>query len=135
MEEYYLHLSSEDYSALYPQNRGDHFTVQLPNEIHLGEGRWKIALIDIRVKNIVPKRDLYVICSLCQPDPVHNLQILRRVWVKGGGSFQNIFNVPLYVPLKAESVKTFSIGIQPVDAFYTRAPSSSCELTLHIKHE
>ena len=134
MDEYYLHLSSEDYTNLFPQNTEDWFTVQLPNEITLGEGRWKIALIDIKVKDIAAKWDFYVICSLCDIDQVHNVQILRRVWVKGSKkSYQDNFDFPFYVPIKTESIKTFSIVIQTTHAFCTKLPVGSCQLTLHIK--
>ena len=78
-----MYVPSTDNKNFFPDNAASKFTTELPKYLHFPEGDWSIALQEIRILGNLKRRDFYVSCSLCEPDPVYGLLVLRRVWVKG----------------------------------------------------
>ena len=134
MKHFYLHASNTDSKNLFPENTGSSFIVELPRYLHLPKGEWEISLKEIRVIGNLQKRDFYVKCSLCDPDPVYGLQTLRRIWIKGDKGFQTRYSLPFYVPLTSSEIKRFRATLEPINKNYTNINIASCELTLHFRN-
>ena len=134
MKDFYLYVSNTDCENLFTDNKGSSFIVELPKYLHLSEGQWQICLKELRVRGKLNKRDFYIKCSLCDPDPVYGLQTLRRVWVKGDNGYQARYTLPFYVPLTSKVFKQFEVTLEPIDKNNTEIPAISCELTLHFRN-
>ena len=119
MKDFFVYVSSTDNKDLFPDKAGSKFTTELPKYLHLPEGEWSIALQEIRILGNLKRQDFYINCSLCEPDSMYALPVLRRVWVKWEKGYQTRYVIPFYVPLKSTDFKRFTVSLEPINHHYT----------------
>jgi len=80
---HYLYISSEDSRDVFPKNTMTDFVVELPDTVHLDDGPWEMALMDVSYdKNIHTNRaTIYLLCDVCEYSRVHysSQPILRKL--------------------------------------------------------
>ncbi len=101
----FIFFSSKDSLRRHPNNKAWEFTVELANPIKL-EGQWECALMEIDYDKRV-KKDLYIICDLCESSNVRDksLSILRVV------KAQNIFTIPYFVGVISHYITSVKVYI------------------------
>ena len=56
----YIHVSSKDSAAYFPENRADNFRIKLAKRLEL-KGVWKIAICEINVSDVILRRPVVVV--------------------------------------------------------------------------
>ena len=133
MKDFYLYVSSGDSLWIFPRNKGNDFSIELPRYLNL-EGNWEVAIVELKVSGDLGDRDFYVKSDLIQPDPLYGNTILRRAWVKNK-NYQTRYAFPFYHPLTSRNVKRFNVTLEPVNSYWTGIPAIHCSLTLHFKRK
>lgn len=81
MEHFYMYLKHTDSKHLYPSNRPESFTIQLPQPLDL-QGDWNVGLWGLAVKaKGSSKQDLLICCDAVVASYVHGqpLRVLKRI--------------------------------------------------------
>jgi len=137
MEEFYIHLSSEDSKDLYPHNTPADFRVQLPERIQL-LGRWKCALAEIKFVSPTQRStldtSLLLNSNLCDSSIVGNTKapILRRMPLTRG-TYNKTYDFLHYYPIKTFNFDTIHLYINTDTgerASFIRGPLKA---TLHFR--
>lgn len=139
MDQFYVYISSNDCTKIYPDNNTKSFIISLPHALNL-HGQWSVGLVDINLKVIKnpANTDMYVCCNVVV-DSYSNggcISSLRRLY-KPRGLFEKYFNPVQYVPV----VNTHEIqhlhfnilnteNLQP--ALFVKDPLKA---TLHFKRD
>lgn len=144
----YLHVSSKDSRAYFPQNKGNNFRVKLAKRLEL-VGAWKIALCEINVSNVVlgtrvrvadegDRADddtICVHCNVCIGLIVNGVQtrILRTLPLKKNQ--YKIYPVHYYCPLETQYIDTieFDICTSNGKAVSFDVTSGHVSMTLRLK--
>lgn len=149
VESHYIvatHLSSK--KEYFPQNKADKFHVKFSKPLSLKSGRWKVAIVDINLVNIInnnPKpadfgaADFYycVYFSECDGLIIDGLPTRAiRCVTRSANSYVEFENL-LYMPVTATLLDTCSIevcafsGTEPTPLILTT--DSNIRVTLHFR--
>lgn len=136
LEEEHLVYFSSNYSSQDLRSGG--FTVNLPYTLNL-EGSWKCAVLDFFIRpdnsDSNSSQFIYILADFCKTSFIHQteqLPILKKVAVRKG-SQQYQFAVPLYIPLKQNSITNFELVF--LDSFLVPIKlhrKNKIECTLHF---
>ena len=137
MDEFYIHLSSDNCKDLYPSNTTSDFKVQLPERFEL-QGTWKCALVEIEytLPSTLPTTisSLYLNTNICDGSIVGptKLPILRRLPLIPG-TRRDVYSLPHYYPIKTYQLDVIHLYINT--DIYRRASFFEGVLlcTLHFK--
>ena len=79
MGDFYLFLASDDSSDFYPLNTPGHFSIKLPETMHM-DGSWMCALRDLQCKTTNPT-DLLLFCDAIDDSYIRErkLPVLQRI--------------------------------------------------------
>lgn len=131
MDHFYMYVTSNSCDWLYPSNKGNEFTIELPKQVHL-PGNWEVAISELKVVGDLKGKDFFVKSDLVRSDPLYQDSILRRVWLKNKSrGFQTTYAIPFYVPLNHREIKRFTVSLETTSS--SSVPVNSCELTLHFR--
>jgi hypothetical protein len=128
--EFYITLHSDDSLLFYPDNKANHFRVELDAPIHL-DNRWMVGLCDIHMES-TKEMDFYICSTICQESYVGSgkMALLRRIYSQ---SKEAIFSNVYYIPIRLEELKTVDIYIKDNQNKCTSFVKGRVVLTLHFK--
>lgn len=89
MKDYYVHVSSDDSSRYFPDNKANDFTVLLPTPLELRGRSWKCALVQTSIPDSTSTDDYFTICCDFLSDSIIDGQlkpVLRRLRVDGANA-------------------------------------------------
>ena len=140
-DDYILFVRSDQYSSFYPENRPFHFKVHLHEPLYL-EGKWEIAILDFysdeRISSVKKNRhELYIFCDVCTNVSLFRNQysLLRRIFPTNSNNWNNIFSLPIYLPVKKTEIRDIEIHIfdeNGVEALFLSNPLS-CTLRIRSR--
>ena len=133
--QFYVYLSSDDSKIYFPDNKAAHFTIKLPEILHL-RGKWQLALCDIQYPSIEKKKpeQLLLLADICQDSIIGDTRspVLRRFKYRTRGYTD--FNVLYYVSLKNREVDRISVYLRTDSGEEPSFVSGTVKCTLHFQH-
>ena len=127
--DFYVLLSSKDSQLLYPENSGNNFRVQLPQELNLS-GYWEVAVSDIYINQAEgqPSQRLLVCCDIVDYTIVGDSlrQILRRVSPLDKHFAREQFARVVRNPVRHIHIFILDAQGKPINIRY-------CDVTLHFR--
>ena len=138
MRDFYLFLSSRDSLDLYQKNAPSECWIQLPR-LYTLDGQWKCALTDISVEcDFSPRCSrLYLCCDFVEESYVRetSLPVLRNIEVTG--RYKKLkyeaYAHPIYVPVKANQLRTISLRLVDENLGPLTFNSNSLHCVLHFQ--
>jgi hypothetical protein len=136
MKDFYLYLSCNDSNTLYPNNRGNDFTVSLLRNISL-PGPWECGLkeFDFKGKSASPNM-MYITCDSCERSYVNNdyMSLLRRIVMpRINGVFSETFPDTYYKRVTENELSDITISIRGRKGPYKGLDNKSVSCVLHFK--
>lgn len=118
----YIHLSSNDSKAVFPDNNSSEFIVELKSTIR---GNYAVALVDFYCATV--PETLYIFCDIITPSFLRgdDAPILRIV--HNSGEPRNLH----YFPVSRRDIQRIKIVI--LDANMQKLPLAEVSCTLHLK--
>jgi hypothetical protein len=136
MKDFYLYLSCTDSSSLYPNNRGNDFTVSLCRNISL-PGVWECGLKEIDFKGKSASRNmLNIVCDSCERSYVNDdyISLLRRIVMPPlNGLYSETFADTYYKRVTEKELSTITISIRGRKGVYKGLDNKSVSCVLHFK--
>ena len=135
----YIYIRSDESDVYFSDNQVYRFKVHLnlPLSLH---GIWKVALtefyaIDESKSKTKTTDALYIYTDLCKESIVHGVEqpLLRRLDKNKKNSYDYMFDVPYYLPVKSKELREFQIYIKQADGSYPSDLKSPLYVTLHLK--
>lgn len=131
--DFYVHLSALDSKEYFPDNQVDHFTVKLPEILHL-DGNWQVALCEIFHPYGTRPQVLLALTNICNDTIVGEkklplLRIFRTPKRQGHIEFSQLH----YKSVTVEAIDRITIYIKTVKGEDPSFTSKALSCTLHFQ--
>ena len=134
MDDFYVFLASNDSIDYYPNNSPTHFSVKLPETIHLsGGGQWMCALRQFQCKTRSPT-NLYVLCDAIEDSVAlcRKLPLLQRISRCKYNRVVQSFDASLCFKVTRYALNTITIYIRDAQLETVSLTEEPTNCTLHF---
>ena len=134
MDDFYLFLASNDSTDYYPNNSPTHFSVKLPETIHLsGREPWMCALRQFQCKTRSPT-NIYVLCDAIEDSFAlgRKLPVLQRLPKQVRNRVVESFDASLCFKVTRHALNTITVYIKDEQMETVSFAEEQANCTLHF---
>ena len=131
--DFYLHLSSADSKEYFPENKSTHFTVKLPEVLHL-EGEWRVSLCELFHPSVDKPQFLWLLTDVCDDTIIDGKKLpLLRIFQGKKRQAHVEFTQLHYKSVNKETIERITVYIRSDNGEAPSFSSETLRCTLHFQ--